>query len=180
MDKLGMSLDDVIKSNPAAGKGRGRGAKSNGRGGKQGRRGAGNAPKPAAALLSLSAAIQKKAKASSNPTLSAKPTNLTTGTKLRVANLDRNVTSQVRQREQGGLDHAGRHTRTNTHTKSCMGRDPDLPVCTSVSLSTPQDIEELFAAIGDIKSASVELNAAGASKCWAIVVYKRRVDAMKV
>ena len=42
-----------------------------------------------------------------------------------------------------------------------------------------QDIEELFSDIGEVKSAAVELNAAGHSKCWAVVIYKRKADALK-
>ena len=132
MDKLGMSLEDMIKAAPPkAGKGKGGGRGSGGSGGKISGGGRGKAARAQAAPYekpkTLSALVAEKTAAASGKGKGAGKGGLTTGTKLRVANLDFNVTAD--------------------------------------------DLTELFASIGDIKTVVME------KKGVASVTYKRKADA---
>ena len=98
MDKLGMSLEDMIKAAPPkAGKGKGGGRGSGGSGGKISGGGRGKAARAQAAPYekpkTLSALVAEKTAAASGKGKGAGKGGLTTGTKLRIANLDFNVTA---------------------------------------------------------------------------------------
>ena len=98
MDKLSMSLDDMIKAAPPkSGKGKGKGsrAESGGKGGAMKKEGAGKAARAAAAPYG---ARPKKTLSSmyeeSTGGKGAAVVGLTTGTKVQVANLDFNVSKE--------------------------------------------------------------------------------------
>ena len=103
MDKLGMSLDDMIKSGPATGKGKGRGG---GGGGAIKGRGSGKAARAAAAPYQKptkggkgkggkGGGIADMLAAATSPAAATKPGFvLTTGTTLRVGNLDFGVSAE--------------------------------------------------------------------------------------
>ena len=143
MDKLDMSLDDMVKSS-AQSKGKGKGgnggkAVAGGRGGARAARqsaapyqkpvskgkGKGGGGKGLADMMHQSAPI---AETRPQPAFV-----LTTGTTLRIGNLDWNVSEE--------------------------------------------DIYELFAEIGELKSASLATRPDGKSKGFAHVTYKRKIDA---
>lgn len=98
-DKLGMSLDDIVSSN-APKKGAGKGAKGGGKGGAMKKMGAGRGARAAAAPYQKPVrpgkggglSLEDMAQANAGP--AAPAFALTTGTMLRVGNLDSNVSSE--------------------------------------------------------------------------------------
>merc|ERR1740117_2387312 len=153
---LSMSLDDMIKkSGPGKGKGGGRGAASGGRGAGAGS-GRGGAIKRGGVARSArqSATPYKKPAKGGGSTLSSMATNSRTNAARKNAAL----------KQSGGLT---------------TGGSAKVKVANLDTGVTSGDIKELFGEIGNVKSAEVVTNQAGASKGFAMVTYHKKADAQK-
>jgi len=151
-----MSLDDMIKkSGPGKGKGGGRGAASGGRGAGAGS-GRGGAIKRGGVARSArqSATPYKKPAKGGGSTLSSMATNSRTNAASKNAAL----------KQSGGLT---------------TGGSAKVKVANLDTGVTSGDIKELFGEIGNVKSAEVVTNQAGASKGFAMVTYHKKADAQK-
>jgi len=151
---LSLSLDDMIKkSGPGKGKGGGRGAASGGRGAGAGRGGAIKRGGVARSARQSATPYKKPAKGGGS-TLSSMATNSRTNAASKNAAL----------KQSGGLT---------------TGGSAKIKVANLETGVTSGDIKELFGEIGNVKSAEVVTNQAGASKGFAMVTYHKKADAQK-